>query len=506
MLLENKVAIVTGGARGIGHAVARRFLEDGARVVIADIDEDAGSAAVEELGAYGAVRFVACDVGERLDVHNLVAATVDAFGSVDALINNAGMLVGGEFLDLDEADFDRVIRTNLKGAFLCGQAVARVMVEHIAEGGAPGAIVNMSSVNAVFAIPNQVPYSVSKGGINQLTKVMALALAPHGIRVNAIGPGSIATDMLATVMDDAEARKRILSRTPLGRLGEPSGDRRHRRLPRLRRCQLYHRPDDLCRRRAAAAELHRAGQGIGLLDIVRLDRVDFRFAPRPWPFAEARRAEIDAHFRAAQAAQPALWNGRVLLFHEHAIADGALTGSALETDFASLLAWRDWGFTDRSVRNVFPQAALRSADGAFLLGVMAGHTANAGHIYFPSGTPDRSDISGDRVDLAAALVRELTEETGLGAGDVRFDPGWTAVLDGPRIALMRVARSPEPAAALRARILQNLASFAEPELADIRIMRSPADYDPHMTGYVTAYLDDVFRRKPPDTGLSVAPA
>jgi NAD(P)-dependent dehydrogenase (short-subunit alcohol dehydrogenase family) len=222
MLLENKVAIVTGGARGIGYAIARRFLEDGARVVIADKDEDSGSQAVQDLGAYGAVRFVACDVGERLDVHNLVAATVDAFGGVDALINNAGMLVKGEFLDLEEADFDRVIRTNLKGAFLCGQAVARHMVERVAEGGAPGSIVNMSSVNAVFAIANQVPYSVSKGGINQLTKVMALALAPHGIRVNAIGPGSIMTDMLGSVMNDAEARTRILSRTPLGRIGEPS--------------------------------------------------------------------------------------------------------------------------------------------------------------------------------------------------------------------------------------------------------------------------------------------
>ncbi len=221
MLLENKVAIVTGGARGIGYAIARRFLDEGARVVVADVDEDAGSAAVESLGAYGAVRFVECDVSERLDVHNLVAATMDAFGGIDALVNNAGILGAGDFLTLEEADFDRVIRTNLKGAFLCGQAVARAMVEHVAEGGAPGAIVNMSSINAIFAIANQVPYSVSKGGINQLTRVMALALAPHGIRVNAIGPGSIDTDMLAGVMDDAEARKRLLSRTPLGRLGQP---------------------------------------------------------------------------------------------------------------------------------------------------------------------------------------------------------------------------------------------------------------------------------------------
>ncbi|CAN5202513.1 SDR family oxidoreductase [soil metagenome] len=222
MLLENKVAIVTGGARGIGRAIAERFLAEGARVVIADVDGDRGSQAVEELGGLGPVRYIECDVGERLDVHNLLAAAVDAFGDVGVLVNNAAILAGGDFLDLDEADFDRVIRTNLKGAFLCSQAVARHMVERIAAGAKPGAIVNLSSVNAVFALPNQVPYSVSKGGISSLTKVMALALAPHGIRVNAIGPGSIVTEMLGTVMSDDAARKRILSRTPLGRIGEPA--------------------------------------------------------------------------------------------------------------------------------------------------------------------------------------------------------------------------------------------------------------------------------------------
>lgn len=221
MLLENKAAIVTGGARGIGKAIARRFLQEGARVIIADIDEAAGSAAVEDLGSRGPVRFVACDVGEAASVGNLVAATIAAFGAIDVLVNNAAILAAKDFLDLDEADFDRVIRVNLKGAFLCGQAVARHMVERAKAGGRPGAIVNLSSVNAVFAIANQVPYSVSKGGINQLTKVMALSLAPHGIRVNAIGPGSIMTEMLETVMADAEARRRILSRTPLGRIGEP---------------------------------------------------------------------------------------------------------------------------------------------------------------------------------------------------------------------------------------------------------------------------------------------
>jgi glucose 1-dehydrogenase len=221
VLLENKVAIVTGAARGIGNAIARRFLQEGARVVIADVDEDAGSAAVQDLGSLGAVRFVACDVGDSAAVGNLVAATIAAFGEIDVLVNNAAILAAKDFLDLDEKDFDRVIRVNLKGAFLCGQAVARHMVERVKQGAQPGAIVNLSSVNAVFAIANQVPYSASKGGINQLTKVMALSLAAYGIRVNAIGPGSIMTKMLETVMADAEARRRILSRTPLGRIGEP---------------------------------------------------------------------------------------------------------------------------------------------------------------------------------------------------------------------------------------------------------------------------------------------
>jgi NAD(P)-dependent dehydrogenase (short-subunit alcohol dehydrogenase family) len=221
MALENKVAIVTGGAKGIGLAIGRRFAAEGARVVLADVNEDAGSRAVEEIGALGAVRFVRCDVGEAADVENLVAATVQSWGGIDVLVNNAGIVHAADFLEVSEADFDRVLRVNLKGAFLVAQAAARQMVTQVEAGGPPGAIINMSSVNAVFAIANQVPYSISKGGVNQLTKVMALALAPHGIRVNAIGPGSIMTDMLASVATDAAARRRVLSRTPLGRIGEP---------------------------------------------------------------------------------------------------------------------------------------------------------------------------------------------------------------------------------------------------------------------------------------------
>jgi NAD(P)-dependent dehydrogenase (short-subunit alcohol dehydrogenase family) len=220
-MLKDKVAIVTGAARGIGLAIATRFVVDGARVVIADIDETAGAAAAKALGGAGRARFVACDIGSAAAVAALLAETIKAFGPVDVLVNNAGILVAADFLDLKEEDFDRVLRVNLKGSFLASQAVARHMVERVKAGGPAGVIVNLSSVNAVFAIPNQVPYSISKGGINQLTKVTALALAPYGIRVNAIGPGSIMTDMLSTVMDNPEARRRILSRTPLGRLGEP---------------------------------------------------------------------------------------------------------------------------------------------------------------------------------------------------------------------------------------------------------------------------------------------
>lgn len=222
MPLERKIAIVTGGAGGIGYAIAERFVRDKAKVVIADVDAAKCEKAAQDLSKLGEARFVRTDVGNRLDAHNLVAATLEAYGDIDVLVNNAGIVHGADFLDLKEEDFDRVLRVNLKGAFLVGQAVARVMVDKVKAGGAPGAIVNMSSINAVLAIANQVPYSISKGGVNQLTKVMALSLAPYGIRVNAIGPGSIMTEMLATVNSDPTAKGRILSRTPMGRVGEPS--------------------------------------------------------------------------------------------------------------------------------------------------------------------------------------------------------------------------------------------------------------------------------------------
>ena len=218
MRLKDRIAIVTGAARGIGRACAERFIAEGARVIVSDIDDERGKATAQALG--GNAHYLHCDVGDAAQVDELIGAAVERHGAIDILMSNAGVTASGDILEISEAEFDRVIRVNLKGAFLVGQRVARQMVKQVKDGRQAGAIINMSSVNAVVTIATQVPYSASKGGISQLTKVMALGLAEHGIRVNAIGPGSIMTDMLTTVNADPEARNRLLSRTPLGRIGE----------------------------------------------------------------------------------------------------------------------------------------------------------------------------------------------------------------------------------------------------------------------------------------------
>jgi 8-oxo-dGTP pyrophosphatase MutT (NUDIX family) len=226
---------------------------------------------------------------------------------------------------------------------------------------------------------------------------------------------------------------------------------------------------------------------------VPVSRLELRFTPQAWPFAEQRRAEIDAYFADVSRTMPDLWNGRVMLLHQWALENGAFKGAYLETDFASMLAWRDWDFPDETVHNCFAQGALRASDGAFLLGVMAPHTANAGKIYFPSGTPDPDDIDGGMIDLDGSVMRELAEETGLVASDVVPQSGWHAVFAGPRIGMMKVLQSAEPATTLRARILDYLAAEQQPELCDIRIVRSAADLDPMMPSFIPAFLHEIWK-------------
>ncbi len=215
--LQDKVCVITGAAQGIGEACAHRFAKEGARVVVSDIQEDKGeavAAAIREAG--GEATFVACDVSSKASCEALIAKAVAAYGAVDVHISNAAVLVAKDFLDLTEDDWQRTLDVNLSGFFYAGQAAAAQMVKQ-----GHGAIINMSSINAVVAIPIVLPYTVCKGGVLQLTKSMALALAPHGIRVNAVGPGTIATEMGKSMMADDAARRRVLSRTPLGRPGEP---------------------------------------------------------------------------------------------------------------------------------------------------------------------------------------------------------------------------------------------------------------------------------------------
>ena len=218
--LAGKTAIVSGAARGIGAACARAFAEHGANVVLGDAIEElcaetARSIAADTGAATVAVR---ADVSDPDDCAALLAACTDRFGGCDILLNNAGIIVSGSILDAAVEDFDRVLAVNLRGSFLLGRLVARHMVER----GNGGCIINMSSTNAVVTIPEQLAYAASKGGVAQMTKAMAMALAPHDIRVNAIGPGTILTDMLKVVIANDEARRTILSRTPMGRIGDPS--------------------------------------------------------------------------------------------------------------------------------------------------------------------------------------------------------------------------------------------------------------------------------------------
>ncbi|HWH72766.1 MAG TPA: SDR family NAD(P)-dependent oxidoreductase [Methylibium sp.] len=217
--LADRVTVITGAAQGIGAACAERFAREDAPVVLWDIDDARGRALADRMKADGRrALYVHCDVSRAADVQAALEATLAAFGRIDVLVSNAGIFRAADFLELTEADWDAVIAVNLKGAFLVGQACARQMATQ-----GRGVIVNMSSVNGLMAIPTIASYNASKGGINQLTRAMALALADRGVRVNAVAPGTIATELAAqAVLTSEAARARILARTPLQRLGEPA--------------------------------------------------------------------------------------------------------------------------------------------------------------------------------------------------------------------------------------------------------------------------------------------
>jgi 8-oxo-dGTP pyrophosphatase MutT (NUDIX family) len=223
--------------------------------------------------------------------------------------------------------------------------------------------------------------------------------------------------------------------------------------------------------------------------IHRVTTLDLDVQPWTWPFAIERSAEITAHFAGKQREKPQLWNGRLLLARHPVITAGCFAAEYFETDFASFLAWRDWGFPDKTVFNGFGMGALRSSDGAFALGEMGGHTANAGRIYFPAGTPDLDDIRDGIVDISGSIVREAEEETGLTPADYRAGEHWDCIDTGASIALIRILQVDMPGEALRARIEANLASQTSPELCAIHLVRKRSDITAAMPRFVTAFLE-----------------
>jgi 8-oxo-dGTP pyrophosphatase MutT (NUDIX family) len=231
------------------------------------------------------------------------------------------------------------------------------------------------------------------------------------------------------------------------------------------------------------------------IEIIEVDRIAFVVEPWAWEFAAARRSEIGRFFADMQRQRSHLWNGRVLMLRSYEVRDRVLYGSCFETDYASFVAWRDWGFPDPAVCNIFPASALRAADGGFLVGEMAPSTAGAGQLCFPGGTPDLDDITANgALDVERNLRRELMEETGLDLGKLATEPGWTMVHDRGFFALMKRVRADVVAEELRLRILRHLAKDSHPEFVAINILRGPADLESRLRDYLRAYIEYEWRR------------
>jgi NAD(P)-dependent dehydrogenase (short-subunit alcohol dehydrogenase family) len=218
MKLLEKVAIVTGGATGNGKAIALGFAKEGASVAIIDIDEGGARETADEIKKCGRDSlFLKGDVSASKEVAQAVAATVERFGKIDILVNNAGVLSRVHFLDITEEEWDKTLRINLKGTFLCSQKVAHEMKKH----GSGGAVINIASISGEVARPNTAPYVASKGGVRLLTKAMAVDLAKYNIRVNAIAPGYVRTSMIEEFLKDEAYHKKLLERIPLGYIASP---------------------------------------------------------------------------------------------------------------------------------------------------------------------------------------------------------------------------------------------------------------------------------------------
>jgi 8-oxo-dGTP pyrophosphatase MutT (NUDIX family) len=230
------------------------------------------------------------------------------------------------------------------------------------------------------------------------------------------------------------------------------------------------------------------------IEVMEIDRAEIAVEPWRWEFAESRRDEIAQHFAERQRERSGIWNGRVLLLRDYTVRDRVLRGAAFIIDYASTLAWRDWNFPGEPVFNIFASGGLRAADGAYLLGEMGQATAGAGHLVFPGGMPDLTDIGPNGLDLDGSMKRELREETGLDIGMFEAQPGWTLARDRGYFAMIKRLSSRLTAQELRARILQHMAEEADPEFSDVRIIRGPDDFSPAIHNFLIAYFEYVWRQ------------